>query len=114
MNVVRIYKADNGESFFEHDNDFSVRTEYEINVLTETAQAEYEKGNYSECKASEGGFPRRYHIDGRFLGDKGMHIRTKFHPSQNFIFIESDKNGSIEKIVEHAEKNPGDVKNLDL
>lgn len=94
MKVVRIYVANNGDVFFEHDGNVTELSELEIADLIESARKLYENLDIEivNCKAVERDmmgiqFLSYRMADDSFIGEAGMHVRTEYCPIQNFVYL---------------------------
>lgn len=103
LEVLRVFETENGDVFFEHNNNYQERTKEEITELINEATAKYKKGEFlkAEKKASESGIVSYYHRD-EFLGNAGIHILNEFVPFQNMVYLKRCNTIKKEKEMEET------------
>lgn len=90
--MIKVYKVDNGEVFFEHDH---------TNVSVELAQKMFEEGKFENayCKV-EKGVKCYYDEKGKFIGNAGVHIRDEYNEFQEYIYlVRNDDESGAQKII---------------
>lgn len=112
LEVLRIFEAENGDVFFQHNNNYQERTKEEIKQLIKEASEEYENGNVlkMERKVSEEGVIS-YYYNNEFLANAGIHVLDKFVIFQNMIYL---KRGDTIKKEKETEKTLKKVQNIVL
>ena len=84
MKVLKIYLADNGDIFFQHDSLLEDRTNEEIQQLIKDGYEAYKKESveFVHCKAIHNDTPIEHIsyklLDGSFVGEAGMHVTVDF------------------------------------
>ena len=93
MNILKIYLADNGDVFFQHDSLYQEKTCEEIIELMKIANSAYLNNSveFVKCSAIKCQEPIQ-HIkykmeDGEFIGEAGMHITKEFDVFQDMIYL---------------------------
>lgn len=93
MNILKIYLADNGDIFFQHDSLYQEKTHEEVIELMKSANSAYlnKTVEFIKCNAIECKEPIQ-HLkyktdDGEFIGEAGMHITKEFDVFQNMIYL---------------------------
>lgn len=92
MEIKKIYVANNGDIFFEHDQVFqelTLKEEGELNALAEKAYKE-SSVPVEKCNAIEHREPiphLAYYVDDKHLGEAGMHVTERFSPFQSFMYL---------------------------
>lgn len=96
MKVTAIYKANNGDVFFEHDGNFEEISKDQQAALVEEAVKLFETSAPVEVEARHSLEPVEhvsYYKDGEFLATAGMHVTPEYSVFQNHIYLhrESEK-----------------------
>lgn len=103
MKVMMVYEADNGDVFFEHDNDYVFRTNAEIDAAIVQANVMYEQGKVIKVNARHGiALMPAYYNGNEFIGQAGIHILKNFSQGQNFIFLKYNSNTLYLDIAKEA------------
>ena len=90
MKVTAIYKASNGDVFFEHDGHCEELTEKQQDALMQEAiefaktaePIEVEAKHYTDKIEHIS-----YYKDGEIIGTAGIHVRSEYDPIQNHIYL---------------------------
>lgn len=110
--VVAIYEADNGDVFFEHNNNYEERSEDEIKALMAEAKRLYKTGEIkatpvrSEGLGQSGSIAISYYDGDKFLGHANLHITKKFHQVQQCIYLKQVNKKSNDLVSKVAKVLP--------
>ena len=90
MKVTAIYKASNGDVFFEHDGHCEELTKGQQDALMQEAVEFAKTAEPIEVEAKH--FTDKiehisYYKDGEIVGTAGIHVRDKYDPIQNHIYL---------------------------
>ena len=102
MKVLQVYKANNGDVFFQHDNAYQPRTKQEIAEVIKKAHEMYKNGQFKEIEARLSTFSGiGYHDGDEFIGTAGVHVLERFHQVHNCIFLHrvNNKKSVVEKMM---------------
>lgn len=113
MKVTALYKASNGDIFFQHDGHCVELTKKQQAALIEEGVKFAETAEPIEVEAKHRTDTIEhlsyYYKDGEFIGTAGIHVRSVYDLFQNYIYLhrESDKTtleGNAEKIWKACEE----------
>ena len=114
MKITAIYKASNGDVFFEHDGHYEELTKEHQDALMQEAVEFAKTAELIEVEAKH--YTDKidhisYYKDGMFIGTAGIHVLDKYDSIQNHIYLYRDsgttENERISEFFLHdAAKNP--------
>lgn len=92
MEIKKIYVANNGDIFFEHDCAYKELTVKEEGLLHSKADEAFKamRAPIETCKAVEHQKPiphLSYYQGETFIGEAGMHVTERFNPFQSFMYL---------------------------
>lgn len=91
MKVLKVYQANNGDVFFKHDALYEYASKGDVMEAVAEAKKLFDEGKVEPCEIVISESPI-YSIgykalDGKFLGESGMHVLDEFSEFTDMIYL---------------------------